>query len=417
MHKGALLSQIFLILFGLSVTVEAAMQEHQHKNHSAGVIDTVCDKQDAVPSLSCGKAPSAVFDAKGKLWLTWVYGEHVYVNYSDDMGKTYSTPVVVNSVAENIYAMGENRPKIAIVSNGHVYISWTQKLAGRFTGHIRFSRSVDGGKHFSDPVIVNDHQVVTSHRFEALGVNKKGDIYLAWLDKRDLLAAKKAGQLYNGAALYYAVSTDGGLTFNTNEKVIDNTCQCCRVAMAIDTDQLPVVLWRHIFGDNIRDHALVKFDSRMKAGEVVRVSHDQWQVEACPHHGPDISIAEDGVYHLAWFNNAPERHGLFYANSHDQGKSFSEALSFGDYKAQAAHPQVLSLGKTVFLAWKEFDGKQATLIMMKSADSGKTWSAPRVLEKTTGNSDHPLLITNGNRVYAVWHRRGQDYQLFPLENN
>ena len=278
-------------------------------------------------------------------------------------------------------------------------------------------RLANSGQHFSDPLIVNDHQVVTSHRFEALGVNKKGDIYLAWLDKRDLLAAKKAGQPYNGAALYYAISTDGGITFNTNEKIIDNTCQCCRVAMAIDTDQLPVVLWRHIFGDNIRDHALVKFDSRMKAGKVVQVSHDQWQVEACPHHGPDISIAEDGVYHLAWFNNAAERHGLFYANSHDQGKSFSEAVSFGDYKAQAAHPQVLSLGKTVFLAWKEFDGKQATLMMMKSSDSGKTWSAPRILEKTTGNSDHPLLIANGNEVYAVWHRRGQGYQLFPLEND
>ncbi|MDH3343534.1 MAG: glycoside hydrolase [Gammaproteobacteria bacterium] len=415
MHKGALLSQVFLIIFGFSVTALAATPEHQH--HQASVTDSICDKQDAAPSLSCANAPSAVFDDRGRLWFAWAFAEHVYVNYSDDRGKTYSTPVVVNSVAEDIYAMGENRPKIAIGKNKHIYISWTQKLAERFSGHIRFSRSVDGGKHFSDPIIVNDHLVVTSHRFEALGVNDNGDIYLAWLDKRDLLAAKKAGQSYNGAALYYAVSSDGGLSFNANKKVIDNTCQCCRVAMAMDTDQLPVILWRHIFGDNIRDHALVKFDSRMQAGKVVRVSYDQWQIEACPHHGPAISIADDGVYHLTWFNNAAERHGLFYANSHDQGKSFSEPLSFGNYKAQAAHPQVLSLGKAVFLAWKEFDGKQATLVTMKSSDSGKSWSTPRILKSTTGNSDHPLLIAEGNKVYAVWHRRGQNYELFPLENN
>ena len=415
MYKRALLSQIFLILFGLAVTTETIAKEHQH--HNAVITDSVCDKQDARPSLSCAKAPSAVFDENGKLWLAWVFGEHVYVNYSNDKGKTYSTPVVVNRVAENIYAMGENRPKIVIASNGHIYISWTQKLSGRFSGHIRFSRSTDEGKHFSDPIIVNDHLVVTSHRFEALAVNKKGDIYLAWLDKRDLLTAKKAGQPYNGAAVYYAVSTDGGITFRTNEKIIDNSCQCCRVAMAIDNDQLPVVLWRHIFGDNIRDHALVKFDNQLKAGEVVRVSHDQWQVEACPHHGPDISIADDGGYHLVWFNNAPERHGLFYANTFDQGKNFSTPINFGDYKKQAAHPQVLSLGKAVFLAWKEFDGKQATLLMMASSDSGKTWSEPQVLEKTSSNSDHPLLINDGKKVYAVWHRRGQDYQLFPLNND
>lgn len=415
MYKGVLLSQIFSILFGLAVTAEIAAKEHQH--HNAVIADSICDKQDAMPSLICAKAPSAVFDEQGKLWLAWVFGEHVYVNYSADKGKTYSSPVAVNRVAENIYAMGENRPKIVIANKGHVYISWTQKLAKRFSGHIRFSRSVDGGKHFSDPIIVNDHQVITSHRFDAMAVNDLGDIYLAWLDKRDLLAAKKAGQPYNGAAVYYAVSTDGGITFQTNEKIIDNSCQCCRVVMAIDNDQLPVVLWRHIFGDNIRDHALVKFDSRMKVGEIVRVSHDQWQIDACPHHGPDISIAKDGAYHLVWFNNAPERHGLFYANTSDQGKNISTPISFGNYKAQAAHPQVLSQGRDVFVAWKEFDGKQATLLTMKSSDSGKTWSKPHVLEKTTNNSDHPLLINDGKKVYAVWHRRGQDYQLFPLNND
>ncbi|MDH5388973.1 MAG: glycoside hydrolase [Gammaproteobacteria bacterium] len=415
MYKGALLSQIFLMLFGFMVTAEAAMKEHQH--HNADISNTVCDKQGVMPSLSCANAPSAVFDNNGRLWLAWVFGEHVYVNYSDDKGKTYSPPVAVNTVAENIYAMGENRPKIVVTNKGHIYISWTQKLSKRFSGHIRFSRSIDGGKHFSEPITVNDHLVVTSHRFDAMAVNDRGDIYLAWLDKRDLLAAKKAGQPYNGAAVYYAVSTDGGITFNTNEKIIDNSCQCCRVVMAIDNDQLPVVLWRHIFGDNIRDHALVKFDSQLKSGKVVRVSHDQWQVEACPHHGPDISIADNGSYHLVWFNNAPERHGLFYANTSDQGKNISTAINFGNYNKQAAHPQVLSQGKAVFIAWKEFDGKQATLLTMKSPDSGKTWSEPRVLEKTTGNSDHPLLINDGKKVYAVWHRRGQDYQLFPLNND
>lgn len=412
MYKGALLSQIFLILFGLALNANAA--EPEHHAHNAMVAENVCDKQ-IEPSLSCANAPSAVFANNGRLWLAWAFGEHVYVNYSDDKGKTYSAPVVVNSVPEKIYANGENRPKIVIADNGHIYISWTQQLAERFSGHIRFSRSVDGGKHFSDPIIVNDHRVITSHRFEALAVNQRGDIYLAWLDKRDQLAAKKAGQPYQGAALYYAVSTDAGLSFEHNEKIIDSTCECCRVAMAIDNDQLPVVLWRHVFGDNVRDHALVKFNDRQQAGEVVRVSHDQWQIEACPHHGPDISIAEDGRYHLVWFNNAAERHGLFYAHSSDQGKTFSTPLNFGNYKAQAAHPQAISSGQRVYLLWKEFDGKQASLISMQSSDSGETWGSPRVIAKTTGASDHPLLIAEGNKVYGVWHRRGEHYQLFSLE--
>lgn len=414
MHKWAILSRVFVILFGLTQSVDAATPKMQH-DHNAAASSGRCEQSNASPSLDCAHTPSAVFDSDGKLWLAWVFGEHVYVNTSDDHGKTYSTPVQVNRVAEKIYANGENRPKIVIADNGHIYISWTQQLAERFSGHIRFSRSVDGGKHFSDPIIVNDHRVITSHRFEALAVNQRGDIYLAWLDKRDLLAAKKAGQPYQGAALYYAVSTDAGLSFERNEKIIDSTCECCRVAMAIDNDQLPVVLWRHVFGDNVRDHALVKFNDRQQAGEVVRVSHDQWQIEACPHHGPDISIADDGRYHLVWFNNAAERHGLFYAHSADQGKTFSTPLNFGNYKAQAAHPQVISSGQRVYLLWKEFDGQQARLISMQSSDSGETWGSPRVIAKTTGASDHPLLIAEGNKVYGVWHRRGEHYQLFSLE--
>ncbi|MDH5614823.1 MAG: glycoside hydrolase, partial [Gammaproteobacteria bacterium] len=219
----------------------------------------------------------------------------------------------------------------------------------------------------------------------------------------------------DGAALYYAVSTDGGKSFSKNKKVIDYSCQCCRVVMAIDNDQLPVIVWRHIFGDNIRDHALVKFDNQTQAGKVQRVSYDNWQVDACPHHGPDISISKNGSYHLAWFNNAPQRHGLFYARTDDQGKSFSEPLSFGNYNAQAAHPQVLSKGDNIFLAWKEFDGKQSILFMMRSSDAGKSWSTPHIIAKTAGGSDHPLLIADNKNVYSVWHRLGQDYQLFPLE--
>lgn len=80
--------------------------------------------------------------------------------------------------------------------------------------------------------------------------------------------------------------------------------------MALDRDGVPLVFWRHIFDRNVRDHALLKLDNK---STLMRVSHDQWAVDACPHHGPAISVAYDGTRHLAWYNNAPERQGLFYA--------------------------------------------------------------------------------------------------------
>ena len=54
-------------------------------------------------------------------------------------------------------------------------------------------------------------------------------------------------------------------------------------------------------------------------GEVRRVSNDDWQISACPHHGPSLSISPAGTYHVAWYTNGKARKGLFYARSDDEG--------------------------------------------------------------------------------------------------
>lgn len=398
----------------LSVVHGSSAAEHSHEHGRRGSTPALCETEAARDMLQCSRAASATFDYKGRLWLAWASSGHVYVSHSDDKGQSYSPPVMVNRVAEKIAARGENRPKIKTDRQGNVLVSWTQRLEKRYSGHVRFSRSVDGGRHFSTPLTVNDHREVTSHRFDALAVSDDGRVTIAWLDKRDKLVAQQQGKAYRGAALYYAVSTDGGEHFHTNSKVLDHSCECCRVAITLDRAQLPVLMWRHIYGKNTRDHALVRFTSAMQAGQVRRVSYDNWQVDGCPHHGPAINIASDDTYHLTWFNNAPERHGLFYAYSHDQVQTLSTSLNFGNYRANASHPQVASMGKDVFLAWQEFDGRQASLWLMHSKDGGKQWSSAATLATTDGNVDYPQLITDHDTVYAAWHIQGQAYQLLPL---
>jgi len=356
-------------------------------------------------------AATATFDAQGRLWLASVKDGHVTVSHSSDLGKTFSAPVAVNPQAEHIAADGENRPKILLAANGHVYVSYTRSMETPFAGNVRFSRSVDGGKSFSPPITVNDNLDPFTHRFDAMGINARGQIYIAWLDKRDAAAAHKKGNKYAGIAVYYALSDDEGKSFHPNIKVADHSCECCRIAMAMDTDGYPVIAWRHIYDTNIRDHALVRLDGKMAP---VRLSHDNWAVAACPHHGPSLSIAPDGIYHATWFNNAPERHGLFYAHSDNQGKTFSVPLNFGNYEAQAAHPSVLSLGHRVYLVWKEFDGVNSHIMGMHSADGGSSWSAPDRLASTADVSDRPLLIATNSRAFLSWNSKNEGYRLIAM---
>ena len=388
-----------------------AADQPPHAGHSAPPLsDQEREKQWKESLAKPSFVLTAVFDEKGRLWLAAIQGQHVYVSYSDDHGVTQSAPVKANAEPENILGDGENRPKI-IVRKGVVYVSYTQGLAKPMTGHIRFSRSTDGGKTFSQPVTVNDNLEIIGHRFDAMGVNDRGQVFIAWLDKRDLSIAAKKGEKYAGLGLYYAASDDDGKSFKANIKAADHACECCRVAMAIDTDGYPVVTWRHIYGTNIRDHALVKLDGKMAPA---RLSHENWNTASCPHHGPSLSIAADGIYHAAWFSNAPERHGLFYAHSTDQGKTFSAPLNFGNFEAQPAHPYLLSLGSRVYLVWKEFDGENTGIFGMHSGDGGKSWSAPEKLAATSDVSDWPMLISENSRVYLSWNTKNEGYRLIEI---
>jgi len=400
----------FLLLTGFSETSPAA---HGGGQASAKQSAT-CSNVNQLPNLDCASAPSAVFSEKDRLWVAWSYAGHVYVSYSDDKAKTFSKPLTVNINPEAISARGENRPKIAINNKGSIYVSWTTPLAKRFSGNIRFSYSNDNGEHFSKPITVNDNLDITGHRFDGLSVAENGTIYLAWLDKRDRLKAKQAGKNYHGAAVYYSWSDDGGKSFQPNKKIIDHSCECCRVIVDTDNNNLPVILWRNIYGKNTRDHTLVNFTAVDKPAKPIRVSYDDWKVDACPHHGPDLSITSTGDYHLTWFNNATERHGLFYKRM-NADKTSSTPINFGNYKAAASHPNVINLGKQVWLTWKEFDGKKESIWIQFSNNNGDNWGEAKPVAESVAGSDYPFLLKDKDRVYLQWKTNKEGFQLMPVD--
>jgi hypothetical protein len=235
----------------------------------------------------------------GALWLVWVAGPYLHVGSSRDRGRTFSPPVRVNPDPESIDANGEARPKIAAGPRGQIYVSYTRKGDRPFTGDIRFSRRLaDGG--FAAPITVNDDGLATGHRFDTLAVSPNGDVYLVWIDKRDLERAKERAQPYAGAALYQAVSTDGGNSFSANRKIKDGICECCRLALAWG-GETPVLFWRDILEGGIRDHALARLDASKAAARATRHGRrleDRWlsPPRADPRHRRRSYVAH-GLVH------------------------------------------------------------------------------------------------------------------------
>lgn len=357
-------------------------------------------------------AVSTAFDADGRLWRVRSDGGHVVVDRSGDDGASFGPAVRVNPQAEVIGTEGDNRPKIAIAGDGTVYVSYTSLLERPFSGDIRFSRSLDGGQTFSTPITVNDNRDIISHRFDSLLIGPGGEVWVVWIDRRDEVAARERGEAYPGAAVYYAVSTDRGESFAPNVKLADNSCECCRIALATGADGVPRAFWRHVFPGSERDHALMRLDAREAPR---RITHDRWRIEACPHHGPALAIDADDVHHFAWFTNGPQARGLFYARSTDGGESVSSPMALGAPEARPSHPAVIARGDEVFLAWREFDGEFSGIRVMHSADRGERWGEPVTVARAADASDHPQLIADGERVFLSWNALAEGFRLIPLE--
>ncbi|CAG0983210.1 hypothetical protein RHDC4_02022 [Rhodocyclaceae bacterium] len=353
------------------------------------------------------QAVAAAFDEGGRLWVVNYENRHLYARHSDDLGRTMSVPVRINAEPENMLGDSENRPKL-VVRGESLFVSYTAGLAKPMTGDIRFSRSDDGGKTFSAPVTVNDNREIISHRFDALTVGADGRVALAWLDKRDIEAAQRSGTQYKGAAVYVAESADGGRTFAANRKLADHTCECCRVALATDRDGTPVAFWRHIFDGGIRDFALARFDEPTQ-----RATEDGWKIDACPHHGGDLSIDTRGSRHLTWFTGAPSNPGLYYRRI--DGDGMTASMPFGNLDAQPGHPTVLAQDEKVFLAWREFDGKQMSVKTMASRNHGDTWGPVVSRAVTAGAADYPLLLSGRSKAWLAWNTVQEGFRLFDLE--
>jgi hypothetical protein len=367
-----------------------------------------------MPGMAMGHEAPLGFDVTfapdGRLWVADTVGQHVRVRRSDDLGRSFALSTIVNPTGEPLYAEGENRPKIVVAPDGTLYVTWSQPRKAPWTGFVRFSRSLDGGAHFDAPRTVHTDTAEITHRFDALAVDAKGHVLVAWIDKRDLEAATHAGKPYLGAAIYYSWSRDRGATFDPERKLTDQSCECCRIALAQAPDGSIEAFFRAIYGDNIRDHAWARF-SDGQPPQLQRATFDQWHIEGCPHHGPGLAIASDGTRHAVWFTAGAGAPAIHYGRLRPGQPPQGDTVVAG---AGAAHADVAALGQQVWIAWNQATADGTDLVLRQSTDGGEHLGPPRTLAHTPGASGWPRLMVEKGRAYVAWNPDGQ-FQLVPVE--
>jgi hypothetical protein len=401
MMTRALIATMALALWQ---TTAFAQMHHQHGAEAAA-----CEQS----GLRCASKVTPAFASDGTLWLAWMAGGQISVARSKDAGHSFSTPVSVTKERLNLDWGPDARPKIAVDAKGGIVLAFSTFRDKAFNGQVLTTRSADGGESFAPPRPITSNN--ESQRFEAVGLDADGTVFAAWLDKRNRVPAKQSGQKYDGAGLFFASSKDGGTTYSEARLAADNTCECCRLGLGFAGPGRPVVVFRNIFEGGVRDHAVVTFSNPATPGDVRRVSKDDWQIAACPHHGPSLAVSAAGTYHVTWYTNGKARKGLFYARSQDEGRTFSDPVPIGRVDRNPTRPYVLAGPRGTTIAWKEFDGEKTTVNVMTSHDDGQNWSKPVTVAATTDTSDHPLLVSDGQKTYLSWMTKADGYRIQPIE--
>lgn len=380
-----------------------------HSSHASSPVkvSAICQGE----GLECANAATPFFLQDGTLLLSWTANVVVSVAQSKDMAKTLSPAFKIAEHGKSLDTGSDARPQIVADKGNNVFLAYSFFKDSNWNAQINTVRSTDGGNTFTAPTsLVNDG---SSQRFPSALIKPNGNIFVSWIDKRLVAAAKQGGERRLGGSIAYSFSRDGGRTFETERFANESSCECCRIGAALDPKNHPVIVYRAIFPGGIRDQASQVITDK-SAEQVRRVADDDWKTDACPHHGPSIAVSGSGRFHVAWYTQGAKRTGVFYANSSNQGLTYSKPSRIGAQDTNVARPYLFAQGRRVWLVWKEFDGKKSLVYLKESSDDGDTWSSPKILATTAGYSDHPLLLARENEVFLSWLTRDDGYQLLSI---
>lgn len=277
---------------------------------------------------------------------------------SDDNGATFGEPVVVSPPGMPVHTRSVSPTQVEVGPGGEVFVLFkhVEDLPGYDSPRrlIHLVRSDDGGRTFSEPVDVASEAVegvVSSTDMLDLFVAPDGDVFVAFLDSREKIAAalakEAAGAPVSGHrgghrdeetpevnTMRLARSTDGGRTFAPSVLVAKPVCVCCatQVAQGQDTPLFATTRseWMELKGstDAVRDPFLsISRDEGRTWSEAVKIHDDRFKVSGCPDVNAGLAVDSKGRLHAAWYTGTDRGPGVYYAVSDDDGETFSEPMA------------------------------------------------------------------------------------------
>lgn len=327
----------------------------------------------------------------------------IYFSKSTDCGQTWTPGLRVSYPEAGIIQ------SLAVDAKGDIFIAYTHIRDPNYRD-IHFTKSTDGGLTFTYPIRLED-DTLPNQNGPCIAVDTSGQkVFVAWNDYRNFSVS--------GIDIYFTCSTNGGLTFEPNIRVDDTGNDSSwqrRPGIAVDRggnyiyvtwyDQRNLSTHDDIYFARSTDGGLSFLPNVLVNDTVTTASTDQWQ--------PSIAIDTLGRIFIAWKDDRQPARGCYFARSDDGGLTFGPNVRVTDVPDDnpIRQPSIaVDDSNGVYIAWEDlyrppFSGDR--IYFAFSPNAGDSFYAnvrvddlPPVEEYWLWNPT--LAINKDKKVFIAW---------------
>lgn len=339
----------------------------------------------------------------GALYLSWMEHEQGETKVMMAIGsnQNWTAPSVVHQSA-GLFVNWADSPSIAVYPDNTIAVHWLREVGpSGYDYRVEIALSHDHGETWSEPLIPHEDRSLSQHGFVSLLPISSDNMAIIWLDGRAYGKIRDEAAALPDAMQLRAttLSSDGRL--GRDVAIDTQTCSCCQTSLAATRDGELLAAYRDRTEGEIRDISVARL---AKDGwqPPVRVHDDEWELAGCPVNGPAISAHQDRVA-VAWFTGADDIAAVRVAFSDDAGHSFAEParIDLGNPVGRV-DVEMLEDG-TAVVSWVEWTkGHEALMVCQVTSEAGCV--AREILAVNSGGAsiNFPKMAKLGRDIYFAW---------------